>query len=303
MPGSLWPFLRTIVLLLLSLLAACGGGGGDSAPQAPPVAVSSTTATDTFNAINLRRQQAGLPALARNALLDLAAQAHSDYQRQNGVITHAEQPGKPGFTGAGPVDRLAAAGYRFTQPAWAYGEVLVATGNPIGASVVDALLVAIYHRFILLEPRFKEMGAGSASVPDGYTYVTVDLAADGLGPALAPGTVTLYPIPGQQQVPTIFFSDNEEPDPVPNLNAVGYPISVQAGLATPLTVDSFTIQPHGGAPLAVKLLTHAQDAETPDGAAAIVPLTVLQAATTYDVQFSGSAGGQAVSRTWSFTTM
>ncbi len=303
MPGSLRPFMRTIVLLLPLLLVACGGGGGDDSGQQPaPVAASSTTATDTFNAINLRRQQAGLPALARNGLLDLAAQGHSDYQRQNGVITHEQQPGKPGFTGASPLDRLAAAGYRFTQPTWAYGEVLVATGNPIGTSVVEALLVAIYHRFIVLEPRFKEMGAGSASVPDGYTYVTVDFTADGLGPALAPGTVTLYPIPGQQQVPTVFYSDNESPDPVANVNAVGYPISVQAGLATPLTVDSFTIQPHGGAPLAVKLLTHALDAETPDDAAAIVPLAVLQAATTYDVQFSGSAGGQAVSRTWSFTT-
>lgn len=301
MRHSLRPLARTIALLLSLLLAACGGGGGDSGRQAAPPAAS-VTAADTFNAINLRRQQAGLPALARNGLLDLAAQGHSDYQRQNNIITHVQRPGNPGFTGATLANRLNAAGYRFTQPTSAYGEVLVATGNPIGASVAEALLVAIYHRFIVLEPRFKEIGVGAAAVPDGYTYVTVDFTADGFGPALAPGTVAVYPTPGQQQVPTVFFSDLESPDPVADLNAVGYPVSVQAGLATPLTVDSFSIRPRAGAPLAVKLLSQALDAETPEGAAAIVPLTVLQPGTTYDVQFSGSVGGQAVSRAWSFTT-
>ncbi len=271
-------------------------------PEVGAPVATGDVATDTFNWFNFRRQQTGMPLLARNAVLDVAAQGHSNYQKLNQVIAHEQRAGNPGFTGATLADRLAAAGYVFTQTPAAYGEVLVATGNPTGASAAEALLVAIYHRFVILEPRFKEAGMGAASVPDGYTYVTADFAANGFGPALSPGNVVVYPFPGQQQVPTIFFSDNEEPDPVPNQNAVGYPVSVQAGLGTVLTVTSFTIQPHGAAPLPVQLLTAALDANTPATSAAVVPLRVLAAATTYDVQFVGSAGGQPVSRSWSFTT-
>jgi len=180
--------------------------------------------------------------------------------------------------------------------------VLVATGNPLGSTAAEALLVAIYHRFIVLEPRFREIGVGAAGVPDGYTYVSADLAANGYGAALGAGNLALYPFAGQQNVPQVFYSDNETPDPVPERNAVGYPVSVHAGLGSVLTVDSFTIRPHGGAVLPARLLSAALDPDTPTTAAAIVPLDVLASGTIYDVQFSGSADGQPLSRAWSFTT-
>jgi hypothetical protein len=41
---------------------------------------------------------------------------------------------------------------------------------------------------------------------------------------------------------------------------------------------------------------------TMDSVAAIVPLAPLAAHTTYDVTFTGTVGGAAVTRTWSFTT-
>lgn len=306
--------LRPVTLLAvlsLSLLAACGGSDNRSQntlPAQQPAeagapAATGDTATDTFNWFNFRRQQAGLPALTRNSMLNVAAQGHSNYQKLNQTITHQQNRLNSGFTGATIGDRLAAAGYAFTQNPSAYGEVLAATGNPQGSAVAEALLVAIYHRFVVLEPRFREIGVGSAAVPDGYTYVTADLTANGFGPALAAGTVSVYPFAGQQRVPTIFYSDNEEPDPVPSLNAVGYPVSVQAGLGIALTVDSFTIAPRGGAVLPVRLLSAALDANTPATSAAVIPLSELAAATVYDVQFVGSAGGQPVSRAWSFTTM
>lgn len=315
MPRSPHFFLSTVPMIaLLSLLAACGGG--DRAPAEPPSTpnpappttepgaptATGDTATDTFNWFNYRRQQAGLPALARNAQLDAAAQGHSNYQKLNQTITHQQTSGNPGFTGATIGDRLTAAGYAFTQTPSAYGEVLVATGNPLGSAVAEALLVAIYHRFIVLEPRFREIGVGAAAVTDGYTYVSADLTANGYGPALGAGNVSVYPVAGQQNVPVVFYSDNETPDPVPDRNAVGYPVSVQAGLGSALTVDSFTIRPRGGTALPVRLLSAALDPETPATSAAIVPLDVLAAGTTYEVQFAGSAGGQAVSRSWSFTT-
>ena len=53
-----------------------------------------------------------------------------------------------------------------------------------------------------------------------------------------------------------FFSDYEAPDPVAGQNEVGYPVSVHADISAVLTVQSFTIQPRGGAALTTKLLQH-----------------------------------------------
>ena len=101
---------------------------------------------------------------------------------------------------------------------------------------------------------------------------------------------------------TIFYSDFETPDPVADRNAVGYPISVHADITSTVTAQSFTIAPRGGAQLPVKLLSQATDANTAASVAAIVPLSVLSAKTTYDVQFSGTVDGVAAARSWSFTT-
>jgi hypothetical protein len=99
-----------------------------------------------------------------------------------------------------------------------------------------------------------------------------------------------------------FFSDTESPDPVASRNEVGYPISIHADITSTVGIQSFTVQPRGGAVLPVQLLTRAADANTPRSAASIVPLDALAGATTYDVRFTGTVDGTAVDRSWSFTT-
>ena len=104
-------------------------------------------------------------------------------------------------------------------------------------------------------------------------------------------------------MPRNFFSNNEVPDPVAELNEVGYPISVHADIEATLSVTSFTVRERGAAAdLSVKLLASPADTYAPKSAASIVPLAVLRSATIYDVSFTGSSGGRAVSKTWSFTT-
>ena len=307
-------YLSLTAVLLAAVLSACGGGSGDgtmtSAPSTPSLqqlpgapAFSGDTARDGYDWINYRRSQAGLPVLARNAQIDTAALAHSNYQRLNNTVTHSETAGLPGFTGAQLSDRLAAAGYVLTAP-YAYGEVISATSDTSGFYQAEQLIAAIYHRFVIFEPVFKEAGAGAATTSGGYTYFTCDLAANnGYGPGLGSGNLTTYPVSGQTQVPANFFSDNESPDPVPNQNEVGYPISVHADIDSTVLVQSFTVHPHsGGANLSVRMLTHDTDSDTPQSAAAIIPLAVLNAATMYDVSFSGSVDGVAITRSWSFTT-
>jgi uncharacterized protein YkwD len=297
-------------------LSACGGGGGDNGGSSPSFqnspspqvtepnapALTGNTATDGFNWLNFRRTQAGLHAVTRNSLIDSAAQNHSDYQKANNTITHEETAGLPGFTGVTVLDRLNATGYRFTQNGFAYGEVISAMTDTSGVNAAEDLITAIYHRFVIFEPRFLEAGAGAATVSGGYTYFTTDFTANGLSSGLGFGQFIVYPLAGQSNVQTNFFSDFESPDPVADRNEVGYPVSVHANIDAIVTVQSFTIRPRGGAPLPVKLLTHDVDVPTPSSAAAIIPLSPLTAGTTYDVQFLGAVAGLPASRSWSFTT-
>jgi len=308
-----------------ALLAGCGGGGGgeSSAPgavvTAPPEqtgtpttpavpfdapALTGNTATDGFNWFNYRRAMLGLSALTRNTTIDTAALGHSQYLRLNNTISHDQVTGQPGFTGIKLTDRLAAAGYTLGGR-WAVGEVISAASNTSGHFHADELIAAIYHRFVIFEPVFKEIGTGAVTANGTYTYFTADVAANnGLGSGLGAGKIAVYPVAGQTAVPTNFFSDREEPDPVPNQDEVGYPISVHAdsGRSGNLTVQSFTVAPRGGAALTTRLLSHATDAATGSTVAAIVPLTVLRGNTTYDVSFRGAVHGVAVAQDWSFTT-
>lgn len=300
-------------------LAACGGGGGGdngtftttstataALTQQPGAPIfSGDTATDGFNWINYRRLQAGLPALTRNSLIDAAALNHSNYQKTNNVVSHAEVAGNPGFTGAGQLDRLKATGYTFNTSAdSAYGEVISATTDSSGFAAAEGLIAAIYHRFVIFEPVFKEGGAGAVGATGAYTYFTDDFAANnGDGPGVGAGNVAVYPYAGQTRVPVDFFSDNESPDPVPNVNEVGYPISVHANITSTVAVTTFTVRLHGAASdLPVRPLTYPADTSTPASAAAIIPLAVLTEGSTYDVAFSGTVDGASVARNWSFTT-
>jgi uncharacterized protein YkwD len=303
-------------------LAACGGGGsgggaangangstggmptGFSGQDATAPVFTNNVATDGFNWINYRRAQAGVGVLARNSMLDRAAQAHSDYQRMlNGDPTHDEDPAKPGFTGATVGARVQAAGYTLV-PDYTYGEIIAASSSSSGFYMAEELVTAIYHRFAMFEPKFKDMGSGSATGSGNYTYFTTDFGATrGFSPGLPRQTIVTWPVNGQTGVQPSFASNSEEPDPVPNINDVGYPVSIHANLTEKVTVQSFTVRARGGANLATRLLVEGLDPNTTmSSVAAIVPLAPLAANTTYDVSFTGTVGGATVSKSWSFTT-
>ena len=312
-------------LLTAALLSACGGGSdantstalSTSTPasqltQEPgaPVATNNI-ATDGYNWINYRRGQVGLASLSRNSLIDRAAQGHSDYLKANNTVAHEQVAGKPGFTGVQLGDRLSNAGYVInTSNSYAYGEVIAGASNTSGFYLAEELITAIYHRFVIFEPIFKEGGAGAAVSTSGYAYFTTDFAANnGYGPGLSNGQVVTYPFNGQTKVATSFSSDNETPDPVPKQDIVGYPISVHANIYDTLKVTSFTVRQRGASSdLTVLLLkkdgnpSPADDPNAPRTAASIIPLSTLAAATTYDVSFTGTVNGAAVVRNWSFTT-
>jgi uncharacterized protein YkwD len=294
-------------LLAAMTLVACGGGSADRAAVLPPASTtaSSTLATEGFNWINGRRQLAGMSTLTRNGLIDAAATAHSNYQRING-ITHVQVVGKEGFTGVQLLDRLTAIGY--ATPTYYYAEVISSGPSTSGQALADELITAIYHRFAIFQPRYKEMGAGAAGSTGGSNYLTINFAANnGYGPGIGAANVAIWPVNGQTGVVPNFNSDLEAPDPVQDRSEVGYPISVHVDVDVALEVGSFTVKPRaGGANLAVKLLAKDVVGEEDNmryaAGAAIVPLSPLAANTVYDVSFSGTTNGNPVTRSWSFTT-
>lgn len=295
------------------LLAACGGGDGASpgpSAQTPsaaaepgaPAAVGNI-ALDGLNWINYRRSQLGVSTLARHVAIDRAAQGHSDYQRINNIVDHHQVAGKPGFTGITLLDRLSAAGYVFANATYAYGEVISASASSSGFYLAEELVTAIYHRFVMFEPRFKEIGTGASINASGYAYFTSDFTANnGYGPGIGNATVVKWPFAGQTGVATNFFSDYESPDPVPNANEVGYPISVHGDINAAVTVQTFTIAPRGGSAVSVRMLSHATDSGTPQAAAAIIPLSPLRGGVTYDVRFVGRVDSTPLDISWTFTT-
>jgi uncharacterized protein YkwD len=318
-----------ISLLIASLAAGCGGGGGggngssDRTGNLQPDGVVSDggvpvsilneagaprqtgdMAADGFDWFNFRRQQMGLAPVARNAQVDKAALAHSNYQAINDFITHDEVSTRRGFTGSTVFERLQSAGYSLPGSNYAFGEVISATGDRSGVNAAEELITAIYHRFVIMEPKFLEAGAGVATGSSGYTYFTTNFATRTLNQGgLGNGGLVTYPFNGQQNLPTVFYSNQEQPDPVPDRNEVGYPVSVHADITSRLKVSSFTISPRGRAPLSTLLLTYDNDKEIAEpSVAAIIPIDVLQPQTDYDVRFTGTVDNVAVNRSWSFRT-
>jgi hypothetical protein len=261
-------------------------------------------ATDGYTWINFRRQQMGLAAISRNALVDQAAQSHSNYQALINDITHEEVQAQSGFTGVSVYERLTAAQYSFPVTNFAYGEIIVATGDTNGFHAAEDLITSIYHRFVLFEPKFLEAGAGAATGPTRRAYFTIDFASRTLRQGgLGSGQLVTYPFASQQNLPTVFYSDQERPDPVRDRNEVGYPVSVHADITSSIEVQTFTISPRGGMPLASKLLTHENDGEIGyPSVAAIIPLARLQPQSYYDIQFIGSVDSVPVKLFWSFKT-
>src|SRR5436190_1025110 len=132
--------------------------------------------------INRARVGAGLLPLARSAELDAAAQAHSVDMVEFNYLDHS------GSDGSEPQQRAELAGYRVPpRSAWIVVEVISAiSGEPQGP--VDWWLgETAQHSPVLLNPRWREIGAGYAEGGDYGHYWT---ALFGCRPGVLP-VVTL----------------------------------------------------------------------------------------------------------------
>jgi len=278
---------------------------GAAGIAASPVTLNAMQAL-LLERVNHHRTLAGLAPVMPEVRLLHAAQSHASYLNSTGQTGHFEtQRTDPSFTGRTPFQRISSVGYGYLVAAEVVGSL--SSADPVVA--LDALVAAIYHRFVILSSDVSHAGSGVASrrvQGSDMIDVTVDFGALTALPARPISALTIYPVAGQQAVPLDFDPAHESPNPMPGHTLVGYPISIQVDESYPLMVHSFGLHAVGpgnpGPALPARLLTHAVDPETPANAAALIPLSPLSPSTTYQVIFAGTVAGTSVSRSWRFTT-
>ena len=113
--------------------------------------------SDAVSYLNEYRRGSGLSGLKQNQILSQAAKNHADYSAQNEYMGHDETAGRAKFSGADPVSRAIAAGYKSRH-------ILenIAYKNDF-KEAVDGLFSAIYHRFAFLNLSVDEVGYALAS--------------------------------------------------------------------------------------------------------------------------------------------
>jgi len=128
--------------------------------------------------INHARLNAGADPVAVSPELDAAAQAHSVDMVQHNYLDHA------GFDGSDPQQRADAAGYHVPpRSGWIVVEVISAiSADPAGP--VNWWLGDRQHARVLLNSRWREIGAGYAQGGDYGNYWTADF---GCRPGVLPG--------------------------------------------------------------------------------------------------------------------
>ncbi|MFG2331529.1 sigma-70 family RNA polymerase sigma factor [Streptomyces sp. NPDC048604] len=117
--------------------ATSGGGGSSSAAQ------------QVVALVNSERSKAGCGPVTGNALLDRAAQGHSEDMAARDFFDHTNPDGD------GPGERVTAAGYRWST----YGEN-IAMGQRTPQDVMNSWMNSPGHRANILNCSFKEIGIG-----------------------------------------------------------------------------------------------------------------------------------------------
>jgi len=312
-----------ISTLLAAALVACGGGGGSvpatniapsTTPTQPiidastlvtsvPTATYSGEAAAAFSLLNAERSRCGFGLLAQSTTLDAMSMAHANYMKLNGVASHTEVQGLPGFTGVNPQDR--AIGYSGTV-----SEVL-ASGS--GLDAIHTLLSAPYHLNVLFGG-YRDIGVASldSNVP-GVPYFGANpgyLTAAGKQ-EMAGNVVATYPCDGTSGVN--YQLRGESPNPVPGrdlaANPIGTPVLFRAHSGNALFITSVSmVKTSTGAPIVLRPVISASN--DPNGfgyfttsTAYVAPDAPLERLTQYTVTFSGTNNGTVfTNRTFSFTT-
>ncbi len=306
--------------------------------KALPMDVSYET-MEARSYLNRIRELMQMQILSENKQLKSAAQAHADYLVLNDESAHEEIRGYKNFTGITPVERAFHAGYISSQ----VSENL-STENHNARSSVDGLLSAIYHRFGFLSPGIDQIGVGVTqalkdSDQSAFVYLMGNSELNRLcsesgfsgngkyiygvckksdhrikekefHKSLAYSKqnnpkIILYPYDGEEEVPPAFYS--EVPDPLPDHEVSGFPVSVEFNdhFFKNVTLHSFKLYVEGGEELTyIQLMDKSSDPHQRFTANqyALFPLQRLDYNQKYRAELSYVSKGKEETIIWYFHT-
>ncbi len=277
-----------------------------------PSAASTDAQREGLTRANYWRTAAGLAPFDAQAQIEQAAQAHAHFMATTAQRTcwpgvHNEvMAGCTGFTGISPGDRMATAGYQFSN--WA--EVI--NWEPTPSASVDGWIWTVYHRQPFMAWRLNEEGFGVEMGPFGTrtaSHDVMDFGTPRAGGGTAPPAPIVFPPPGLRDVPPAFRGDFEGPTP-PAPAGGRWPSGTVISVHFPS--NGWTIASHelflAPACTAVPhtFNTFMNDANLsrsgPSNDVFMYANTALQPSTEYVVRVNGMWNGQPWGRTWAFTT-
>jgi uncharacterized protein YkwD len=245
--------------------------------------------------VNQWRVAIGVPPIARHPALDQAAQAHATYYKLNngsgGVGIHNEKAGLPGFTGEDFMDRAQAAGY----PSRNVNENMGLSGSLLTS--LDWFIGTVNHRLTLLDPRYVHIGFGA--INDDVKVEVIDFGAPEWS-STASTTWEQWPPDGASGIGLSF--SGESPDPFHG-NAPAYPVGAPITLKYlgpgSVSFASATVTAGGQQVPSFAVVGDGWLSRNTEMIATNAP---MQPGTSYTVTVTGTANGQAFTRTWSFRT-
>ena len=292
---------------------------------------------EVLSYLNELRSGVGMEKLITNDNLNVAAKAHANYMLVNNESGHYEIESHRGYTGKTPVDRALQAGY-FSM---VISENVSASSRNAHESI-DGLFSAIYHRFGFLSTTINEIGLGIVqdkfnTDKTAFTYLmgNSDLnrlctmksftqqggyykgckdqehrqKKEDVDQALNYAKQTnpdiiVYPYNEQRGVPPVFYA--EEPDPLPDYDVSGFPISVEFNdyFYKNVTLLSFTLSDNDGNSIPVLFMDSKSDINQrfTQYQYAIFPLKRLEYNSKYYAKIEYKIKDEVKEKRWGFYT-
>ena len=323
-------------LLSVILIFFIGCGGGSITEEYTPSENNVTaveSCSEVLSYLNYLREGAGMIDLSCNDALKIAAYNHAYYLYVNNATGHEEDADKEGYTGEWPSDRAVYAGYLSR-----YILENVSVGQKDYNASIDGLFSAIYHRFGFLNTTIDNIGIGIKNVDYVYDMGNSDLNSlcggesyDGSGSyyidVCADEDLKIYeddynnaindikkknpdliiwPYKNAIDIPPVFY--NETPDPLPDYNVSGYPVSIQFNdyyFTSEINVTSFKLYDENGNEITnIRLMDQDSDPNDEFNAYefALFPLDRLEWNETYKAEVKYTYEGNDYNISWQFTT-
>jgi len=297
---------------------------------------------EAYTYFNKIRKQAGMIELEPNGILEESAQSHSNYihlhnKELNGLEYHSESKDKEGFTGIKARDRAIYQGY-FSKNV---GEGI--SHQKTAKISINDLMTAIYHRFGILTFTKNEVGIGFTKERKSMTRNFVQNTGNSILNELCQedsyssgryyykvcknenhkieselfenATINIenqnpkYVLwPSKDSIDNLYEFNGETPDPMPDYNETGNPISIQFNeyyYPNQISMKSFQLFKGDKEIKKTRILTKETDPNNKfsNYQYALFPLKVLEKNTEYKAKFKYRYKGNEKNIIWSFKTM